>query len=304
VTTEFAAFVREVGSRRVLTREEEVELAKRVEAGDREARRVFAEHNMRLVISTVKPYARMGYPMEDLFQEGAVGLMKAVDRFDHTKGFKFSTYATWWIKQAALRYISGNGGVAIRVPGRFQKIRRDVRKRVAQTGETPEQAAAALEISSDDLTEAMEGPRVVASLDVSSNPDEEGGASEGRHASIPDPAAVDPGDFVSENYVALHAAMEYLTDRQREVLRLRFGFEGPVHSMSDTAEVLGVSPRVVQAEQKAALAALQRTLDAGEMIESGADERDARVTAVFNQLRAEDAARSEGNSSEPECRIE
>lgn len=301
-TKEFGQTLREIGKRRVLTADEEKAYARAIRDGseaEREwARNKLAEHNMKLVISIAKPYARMGFLMEDLFGEGCVGLMKAVDRFDPERGFKFSTYAQWWIKQAVHRYMAGAGGNAIKVPSQLQRVRRQIRQRIQKTGETTADAAAALGIDMEEAIEAFDGPRATVSLDAAVSDD---GSKDGHHAMIADPHAVDPGELLPDHHVALRAAMRELTDRQRKVLELRFGFDGPTRARDDIAEELGVSNRVVQEEQKDALKLLNRVLARNELVDLGADVDTAELMAVFVAYADSDAQDAAELAERPTC---
>ena len=303
-TVEFSAFMREVGRRKVFTKAEEQRVARRVHDPDpavrNEARRLMAEHNMRLVVSICKPYARMGFAMEDLFQEGCVGLMKAVEKFAPEKGYKFSTYATWWIKQAVHRYMAGAGGNTIRTPGWLLRHRRLLHKRMTEHDETPEEAGEALEMTPEQVLEAIQGPRATVSIDAAVRDD---GGDEGRHAMIPDPNAPDPAEMLAESHVALRAAMGELSPRQRKILELRFGFEGPVKGRNEVAKQLGLGNRVVQQEQKEALGLLRRILSKERLTAAGMDEADAELTAVFQAFEEMDADEAAEQPDGPTCRL-
>lgn len=289
----FNTFMRTVGKNRLLTGVEEKELARRIAKGDRSASDKMAEHNIRLVIAIAKNYARMGFDMEDLVQEGSVGLMKAVERFDPERGFKFSTYATWWIRQAIHRYIAGAGGSTIRVPGRVQKIRRDVTKQMSSKNVTLEKACEELELDVKEVQEAMIGPRVSVSLDSAAFDD----SGDSKHSQIADDNAIDPQHLYTESYATLKAAMLLLTPRRRQVLELRFGFDGPPASRSDTADELGVSVKVVQKEQQEALKQIARILKTEEAESKGLPAEDAKVAAVFEVFREQAE-----ESDDPVCR--
>lgn len=278
-TPEFSAFLREVGKRKVLSAAEEQDLARRAQAGDREAHRLMTEHNVKLVVSIAKRYSKMGFDLEDLVQEGSVGLLKAIERFDPDRGFKFSTYATWWIKQAVHRYMAGAGGNAIRVPGQLQRTRRRLRQHINANGGTIAEAAEALRIDPEEAIEATSGPRASVSLDAAMGDEE--GSQDGRHAMIADPNAIDPADLLSESHPALIAAMSELTERQQLVLKMRFGFNGPAMARNDVAAELGVGSRVVQEEQKAAIRVLRRVMLYERSLAEGADEEVAELEAVF-----------------------
>lgn len=244
------------------------------------------EHNTRLVISICKKYSSMGFDLEDLVQEGVVGLLKAVERFDPDRGFKFSTYATWWVKQAVHRYMAGAGGGTIHVPARLQKVRRELRRYMAAENCTLAEAAKQLDVEPEVALDAMEGPRVTSSLDASIGFD---GADEGRHAQIADPDATDPAELFQDNHVRLKQALDELPELQRQVLELRYGFnDQPVRGGTEVAEILDLPKKAVQAAQREGLAALKRIYNRDDRIKDGQDPEAAELAAVFESFDSVD----------------
>jgi RNA polymerase primary sigma factor len=219
-------FLDDVGRYPLLSAAEQVELAKRVEQGDEEARRRMTESNLRLVVHWARRYQGRGVDLVDLVQEGTFGLMRAVEKFDWRKGFKFSTYATWWIRQALQRAVQSKGR-AIRLP----------------------EDALAAELEADPDQARL--PRVVASLDQPLTAD--------ATATLGDVVSAEETPFEEEvahalALGALDAAIERLPELERSVIRLRFGLDGsPPASLEATAKALGIGVRRVRRVETAAL---------------------------------------------------
>jgi RNA polymerase primary sigma factor len=260
-TDSLQLFLNEIGRYPLLTAAEEVELAKRVERGDLEARERMINSNLRLVVSIAKRYQGHGLPLLDLIQEGVLGLIRAVEKFDHRRGFKFSTYATWWIRQAVQRGYQ-NRSRTIRVPVHVAELeRRAARVERELTGKlgrmpTEEEVADAAKVPLERLRQAREAVRSLTSLDRPLGDD--GGASLGELVAAPggDPAtelAVGLGED------ALSRALESLSDEERRVLELRFGLGGadPV-SLQVVGDELGMTREGVRKIERAALAKLSR----------------------------------------------
>jgi RNA polymerase primary sigma factor len=213
----------------LLTPEEEVELTKAVQGGDQVARARLIESNMRLVINIAKTYRNRAIPLEDLIQEGAIGLMQAAERFDPTKGFRFSTYATHWIRQAIGRAID-NKSKAIRLPAHVsQSLRRIEKERVRLSRElgydpSPEQIASAIGISAKKLLTLLQSSQELLSLDMTVG--DSGGMTLG--GLIKDTSQGDPESMMlSEEMVdELQRILLELNDREQRVMRLRFRLDG------------------------------------------------------------------------------
>src|ERR671912_1861785 len=221
-------FLNEVGRYQLLTAEEEVELAKRIERGDREAKERMINSNLRLVVSIAKRYQGHGVPLLDLIQDGTIGLNRAVEKFDYRKGFKFSTYATWWIRQACQRAVA-NQAETIRIPVHVQerrmKLRRVGQKLETQLGRTPtvEELAEADQLDLKHAEEAVEAVEVSASLNQT------GGDGDAEFGDLfADDNAEDPVELadVSLERRRLREALALLEERERRVLELRFGLAG------------------------------------------------------------------------------
>lgn len=213
----------------LLTPEEEVTLTKAVQNGDQEARQRLIESNMRLVINIAKTYRNRAIPLEDLIQEGAIGLMQAAERFDPDKGFRFSTYATHWIRQAIGRAID-NKSKAIRLPAHVsQSLRRVEKERLRLARElgydpSPEQIASAMGISSKKLITLLQSSQELLSLDMTVG--DSGGMTLG--GLIKDTTGKDPESVVlsHEMLTELQRIMQELNEREQRVMRLRFRLDG------------------------------------------------------------------------------
>jgi RNA polymerase primary sigma factor len=249
-------------NRPVLTPAQEIALAKRVEAGDPQAYELMVLHNLRLVVHIAKKYRGRGLDFADLIQEGSVGLLKAIDKFDYTKGYKFSTYAHWWIQQACDRACLGKGNV-IRIPFHVEHRRIKAAKYMAKyPNATLDEVAAAIEVTRKQLDEALAAAQASTSLDREGQSGDESTGS--LMNVIPDLDADDPSDIemLVQDYGPLYAAMSALTPEERRVIQLRFGFgeDGQVHSLTEIADLTGVTHQAASQTHKRALARLRRTL--------------------------------------------
>lgn len=255
----FSHFLQRIGKLRVLTATEEKELAKRIEAGDHAALNKLIEHNIRLAVSVAKKYQHHNVPLEDLVNEGVIGVHRAAVKFDHRRDLKFSTYATWWIRHMVQRAIHRDRAT-IREPGHIIERRRRIDKFLRENPDANlADAAEELDIKLEQAEEVNAGARVVSSLDMPYGAGEDDGRD--RYEMVPDDSAADPQDVHLEADPRLIDAVRTLSPIERRVLELRFGFDGPVLSRDQTAEKLGIRPGVVQRSQRVALAKLREHLD-------------------------------------------
>src|SRR4051812_35536860 len=260
-------FLNEVRRHPLLTADEEVELSKRIEQGDPEAKERMINSNLRLVVSLAKKYQGNDLPLLDLIQEGILGLIRAAEKFDWRRGYKFSTYATFWIRQAIQRGIA-NKARTIRIPvhigQRERKVARVERELHAKRGRPPtdEEVAKEAELSVPEIEEIRDAARAVTSLDRPIG--EEGEAAFGDIMPSGDPEPEEEVE-VTLRSEALHRALDHLPDREREVVKMRYGINGDEPTpLRETGKRLGMSPeRVRQIESKAlAKLAMRRELDA------------------------------------------
>jgi RNA polymerase primary sigma factor len=249
-------YLREIGKISLLTADEEVELAKGVEAGDPVAKTHLVDANLRLVVSIAKKYIGRGMLFLDLIQEGNLGLIRAVEKFDYQKGFKFSTYATWWIRQAITRAIADQART-IRIPVHMvetiNKLIRISRQLVQRLGREPtaEEIAAEMEISSDRVEEIQRIAQEPVSLETPIGEEEDSQLGDFlEDKDMPNPEEVAASMILREQ---LEEMLEDLSEREREVLRLRFGLEdGHAHTLEDVGKRFGVTrERIRQIEAKA-----------------------------------------------------
>ena len=249
-------YLKEIGQVKLLSAEEEVELAKRVSEGDQEAKNKLTEANLRLVVSIAKKYSGRGLHILDLIQEGNTGLIRAVDKFDWTKGNKFSTYATWWIRQAITRAIADQART-IRVPVHMveviNKATRCNRKLVQELGREPtmEEIAAELNLPVEKIIEANRTAADTLSLDTPVGDEEDTSIG----SFVPDDCTPGPADATSNALLAeaLKAILDTLTAREADVLRMRFGmYDGRTHTLEEVGQIFGVTrERIRQIENKA-----------------------------------------------------
>ncbi len=269
-------FLSEIGRYPLLTAAEEVALAKRIERGDSDAKERMINSNLRLVVSIAKRYRGHDMAFLDLIQEGVIGLNRAVEKFDHRKGFKFSTYATWWIRQAVQRAIAGQSRT-IRVPThvheRRGKLARASRKLEVELGRpaTHEELAAATRLSLQHVEEAL--GVVEARVSLNQPVGDEAGGEFGDL--LADDHADDPGELVEASLrrAAVHSALAELPERERRVLELRFGLATEPMSLDAIAAELGMSRERVRQLEGAALRSLAGDLRslAGDTMEEGGE---------------------------------
>jgi RNA polymerase primary sigma factor len=249
-------YLKEIGRVPLLTAEEEIELAKRIEQGDEEAKRRLAEANLRLVVSIAKRYVGRGMLFLDLIQEGNMGLIKAVEKFDHGKGFKFSTYATWWIRQAITRAIADQART-IRIPVHMvetiNKLIRVSRQLLQELGRepTPEEIAAEMDLSVEKVREIMKIAQEPVSLETPIGEEDDSHLGD----FIEDQEALAPADAAAYELLKeqLEDVLDTLTEREENVLRLRFGLDdGRTRTLEEVGKVFGVTrERIRQIEAKA-----------------------------------------------------
>jgi RNA polymerase primary sigma factor len=261
-TDAMSLFLQEVRRYPLLTREEEVELAKRIERGDAEAKEKMVNSNLRLVISNARKYQGHDLPLLDLIQEGILGLIRAAEKFDWRKGYKFSTYATFWIRQALQRALD-NRARTIRIPvhlgQRERKIGRVQRELAAALGRDPsdEEVAEAAELKVSDVREARDTARVVTSLDRPVGQEEETPFG----ALLPsDQRGPEEEVDISLREDALRAALERLPEPEREVVKLRYGINGDDPTpLNETGRRLGLSQDAVRRLERKALTELAQS---------------------------------------------
>jgi len=248
-------FLADVGRHKLLNAAEEVQLAKQIERGDLIAKRRMIESNLRLVVSIAKGYRGLGVPFLDLIQEGTLGLNRAVEKFDWRRGFKFSTYATWWIRQSVQRAVA-NHARTIRVPvhvvERQQKLSRAARRLEVELGReaTKEELAEATGLPLQHVDEALGAAHASVSLNQTVGADDEGELGD----LFADREAADPFDEAEESLrkQGVRRALDALPERERRILELRFGFEGEPWTLEAIGHELDLTrERVRQLEGQA-----------------------------------------------------
>jgi RNA polymerase primary sigma factor len=222
------AFLRDIGKVDLLTAAQEVELAKRIERGDQGAKQEMVEANLRLVVSIAKRYRNQGLPFLDLIQEGSIGLVRAAEKFDHRKGFKFSTYATWWIRQAVSRSLADKARtirMPVHVVEKLNKIVHSERKLRAELCREPKPAEIAhdVDLPLDEVEQILRSAQIPVSLDKPVG--DEGDAEFGHFVADSDPLPEDVADDNSRSR-ALTESLATLSPRERTVLELRYGLAG------------------------------------------------------------------------------
>jgi RNA polymerase primary sigma factor len=253
-------FMSHLGRYPLLTPPQEVELAKRIERGDPQAKERMINSNLRLVVYNARRYQRRGLPLEDLIQEGTIGLAHAVEKFDYRKGFKFSTYATWWIRQACRRAVA-NQSKTIRLPvhveDRRRRLRRGREEHLRRHGHepTPDELAASTAITKAHVLEALEAAKVSTSLNL---PVGEGGREFGELLA----AAPSTGDDTPDpRSAAVRRAVAELPEPQKSVIALRFGLIAGGTTQEDVAQALQTSPRRVRRLEQEGLSLLRSSFE-------------------------------------------
>ena len=257
-------FLADVGRHKLLTAAEEVTLAKALERGDPTAKRRMIESNLRLVVSIAKGYRGLGVPFLDLIQEGTLGLNRAVEKFDWRRGFKFSTYATWWIRQSVQRAVA-NHARTIRVPvhvvERQQKLGRAARRLEVELGReaTKDELAEATGLPMQHVDEALGAAHASVSLNQTVGADDEGELGD----LFADREAADPFDEAEESLrrQGVRRALDALPERERRILELRFGFEGEPWTLEAIGHELDLTRERVRQLEAQALARLSALRD-------------------------------------------
>jgi RNA polymerase primary sigma factor len=249
-------YLKEIGRVPLLSAEEEIELAKRIEQGDEEAKRRLAEANLRLVVSIAKRYVGRGMLFLDLIQEGNMGLLKAVEKFDYRKGYKFSTYATWWIRQAITRAIADQART-IRIPVHMvetiNKLIRVQRQLLQDLGRepSPEEIAEEMDLTPEKVREILKIAQEPVSLETPIGEEDDSHLGD----FIEDQEATSPSEHAAYELLKeqLEDVLDTLTDREENVLRLRFGLDdGRTRTLEEVGKVFGVTrERIRQIEAKA-----------------------------------------------------
>lgn len=260
-------YLREIGKIPLLTADEELELAQRVVAGDKRAKDQMAEANMRLVVSIAKRYVGRGLDLLDLIQEGNTGLLRAVEKFDPDKGFKFSTYATWWIRQAITRAIADQART-IRIPVHMvetiNKLLRTQRRLTQELNREPtnEEIAKAMEIDVEKVEHIMKIKQDISSLDASVRDDEEDSVLADF---IEDEDTISPEESATNQLLKEHVKdmLGALTEREQKILKLRFGLEdGKSHTLEEVGQEFSVTRERIRQIEAKALAKLRKHKDA------------------------------------------
>ena len=249
-------YLREIGKVALLSAEEEIALAKRIEAGDEEAKKQLVEANLRLSVSVAKRYIGCGIPLLDLIQEGNIGLIKAAEKYDYTKGFRFSTYATWWIKQTISRAIADQSKT-IRIPAHIvesvNKLRKVQREMTAALGKEPtnKQLAIAMKVDEKTIAEWFSYMGDTTSLDVQVGDEEDTTIG----SLIEDTSCVNPADVVMSEDMAhiLDSVLDTLPAKEADIVRYRFGLmDGNAKTLEEVGQIYNLSrERIRQLEAKA-----------------------------------------------------
>jgi RNA polymerase primary sigma factor len=260
-------YLREIGKIPLLNAEEELELAHKVVSGDKRAKDKMAEANMRLVVSIAKRYVGRGLDLLDLIQEGNTGLLRAVEKFDPDKGFKFSTYATWWIRQAITRAIADQART-IRIPVHMvetiNKLLRTQRRLTQELNREPtnEEIAKEMEIEVDKVEHIMKIKQDISSLDASVRDDEEDSVLADF---IEDEDTISPEESATNQLLKEHVKdmLGALTEREQKILKLRFGLEdGKSHTLEEVGQEFSVTRERIRQIEAKALAKLRKHKDA------------------------------------------
>jgi RNA polymerase primary sigma factor len=270
-TDSLQLFLKDIGKVRLLTAAEEVELAKRIERGDLDAKQKMVESNLRLVVSIAKNYRNQGLPFLDLIQEGTLGLVRAAEKFDYRKGFKFSTYATWWIRQAIARALADKARtirIPVHVVEKLNKIGRAERKLVTELGRepTPDEIAEVTGIDPEEVDQIKRSAQAPVSLEKPVGDEEESEFGQ----FIADEKAESPFDRAADLLTkeALREALENLSYRERRVLELRYGLGGEhPRTLDEVGRTFNVTRERIRQIENQSLKKLQSLAEAQKLRE-------------------------------------
>ena len=265
-TDSLQLFLKDIGKVRLLTAQEEVDLAKKIERGDLDAKHKMVESNLRLVVSIAKNYRNQGLPFLDLIQEGTLGLVRAAEKFDYRKGFKFSTYATWWIRQAIARALADKARtirIPVHVVEKLNKIGRAERKLVTELGRepTPEEIAEVTGIDAEEVDSIKRSAQAPVSLEKPVGDEEESEFGQ----FIADERAESPYERAAEVLTkeALREALENLSYRERRVLELRYGLGGEhPRTLDEVGRTFNVTREQIRQIENQSLKKLQSLAEA------------------------------------------
>jgi RNA polymerase primary sigma factor len=270
-TDSLQLFLKDIGKVRLLTAQEEVDLAKRIERGDLDAKQKMVESNLRLVVSIAKNYRNQGLPFLDLIQEGTLGLVRAAEKFDYRKGFKFSTYATWWIRQAIARALADKARtirIPVHVVEKLNKIGRAERKLVTELGRepTPDEIAEVTGIDPEEVDQIKRSAQAPVSLEKPVGDEEESEFGQ----FIADEKAESPFDRAADLLTkeALREALENLSYRERRVLELRYGLGGEhPRTLDEVGRTFNVTRERIRQIENQSLKKLQSLAEAQKLRE-------------------------------------
>jgi RNA polymerase primary sigma factor len=270
-TDSLQLFLKDIGKVRLLTAQEEVELAKRIERGDLDAKQKMVESNLRLVVSIAKNYRNQGLPFLDLIQEGTLGLVRAAEKFDYRKGFKFSTYATWWIRQAIARALADKARtirIPVHVVEKLNKIGRAERKLVTELGRepTPDEIAEVTGIDPEEVDQIKRSAQAPVSLEKQVGDEEESEFGQ----FIADEKAESPFERAADLLTkeALREALENLSYRERRVLELRYGLGGEhPRTLDEVGRTFNVTRERIRQIENQSLKKLQSLAEAQKLRE-------------------------------------
>lgn len=258
-------YLREIGRIPLLTTQEEIDLAKRIESGDDTAKDRLAEANLRLVVSIAKKYTQRGLPFLDLIQEGNLGLMKAVDKFDHRRGYKFSTYATWWIRQAITRAIADQARV-IRIPvhmvetiNKLVRVQRQLSQEL-QRDPTAEEIASEMSMEVDRVQHILKISQGTISLETTVGEEEDSKLAD----FIQDDKNLSPDEAATHQLLReqLREVIRTLHPREQKIINMRFGLEdGKSHTLEEVGREFGVTRERIRQIEAKALLKLRRNRD-------------------------------------------